>query len=70
MYVCMERKRFYTTRELAELFNVSQETIRKMIRDGVIKAIKLHKKKFLIPAEEVEKLLKQLRESEGVEISN
>ena len=37
----LDGKRFYTVRETANMLNLAEATIRKWIRDGKIKAVKL-----------------------------
>mgnify|MGYP001626380320 CR=1 FL=1 len=49
--------KYYTVKELAALLRVSDSTIRRMIRKGQIKAIKLPSGTLRIPEEEVSKLL-------------
>lgn len=47
----------YTTKEVAEILKLNIETIKRMARDGRIKAVKLGKQ-WRIPEEEVERLKK------------
>jgi len=57
----MFNKDLYTVKEAANIFSVSQQTIRGYIRNGVIKAVKigdLEKSPVRIPAIELEKLIK------------
>ena len=47
-----------TIKEVAVIFGVSNETIRRWIRDGKIKAIKVNKRLFRIEDSEIERLKK------------
>jgi excisionase family DNA binding protein len=52
---------FYTTEELAEYLKLSEQTIRSWIRQGKVKSLKFGRA-HRIPAEEVQRLLKEARE--------
>jgi len=54
----MSEKMFYTINEVAEIFRVNYFTILNWIREGKINSIKVGKKR-LIPANEVEKLIRK-----------
>jgi len=47
---------FYTVKEVAEILKVSERTVQKWCRDGVLNAMKLPGGHYRIPVEEVRKL--------------
>lgn len=53
----MNNKDYYTTEEVAELLSVDVQTVRKYVREGKIKAIKLNKRMIRIARKEIEYLL-------------
>ena len=58
----MENKQYYKMEELAKLLNVKVRTTREWAKLGKIKAVKIPgTKRWIIPAEEVERLLKETR---------
>ena len=48
---------YYTVREVAGILKVEDQTIRKYITDGKIKALKLSSRLLRIPIKELDKLL-------------
>ncbi|GBC73444.1 hypothetical protein HRbin04_00845 [archaeon HR04] len=59
------RERLLTTREVAEIFNVTRHAVDKWIRTGRIAAIKLPGGRYRIPVSEVEKIWRQLKATES-----
>ena len=53
----MNKKEFYTMKEFADIFRVSLPTIKRWIKKGKIRAVKVEKT-VRIPAEEIERLKK------------
>jgi excisionase family DNA binding protein len=49
--------RMYTVKEMAIMLNVSQNTIRRMVYKGQVKAVKLPSGTIRIPEDEVARLL-------------
>lgn len=53
-----DKKDFYTVRELADVLNVTPETVRNFIRTGVLKASKFNGA-YIIARAEAEKIIEQ-----------
>jgi len=54
-------EKLYTTREAAEALGVTYMTVWKWIKSGKLRANKVFGGRYAIPAEEVERLLKEKR---------
>ena len=53
-------EQFYTITELSKLLKLNRETIKKYIRSGEIKAIKLEiSRRYVIPQSEVDRILSE-----------
>ena len=55
--------RNYTAKEAAVFLNLSDQTIRKYIRDGVLKAFKIDQKTYAIEGAELEKYVNQKKKN-------
>ena len=54
---CLETKKTYVTvKELAEKYDITKQAVHLWINNGRIKCLKIGKKTFRIPVEEVERL--------------
>jgi len=56
-----KRERLLTTKEVADVFNVTRYAVAKWIREGRMRAIKLPGGRYRVPESEVERLWKQLK---------
>lgn len=56
-FIIMMTGRMYTVKEMAIMLNVSQNTIRRMVYKGQVKAVKLPSGTIRIPEDEVARLL-------------
>nr|WP_269140588.1 helix-turn-helix domain-containing protein [Archaeoglobus neptunius] len=50
---------FYTVKEVAGMLKVSERTVQKWCRNGVIRSVRLPGGQYRIPVEEVERLLRR-----------
>ena len=57
----MKEKNWYSPAELARLVGVSHVTVIKWIKKGKIKAGRLPSGRYIIPDDEVERILQQMR---------
>ena len=53
----INNKKYYTTQDIAELFEVSKESVLKWISSGKMKCNKISPKKFWITEEQIEEYI-------------
>ncbi|MGC8849571.1 MAG: helix-turn-helix domain-containing protein [Candidatus Bathyarchaeia archaeon] len=60
-----KREKLLTTKEVAEVFNVTRHAVAKWIREGRIRAVKLPGGQYRVPESEVERIWRQLKATES-----
>jgi excisionase family DNA binding protein len=60
-----EQQRYYSVEQLAEMFSVTAETVRRWIRDGELPAYRLRRRELRVSQEDLDAFLKSRRIGDG-----
>jgi excisionase family DNA binding protein len=61
VFVITEEKRFYSVEELSSMFGVSEESVRRWIRGGELRAYRLGRRELRISKEDLDRFLEARR---------